>query len=669
MAFELLRASTDSRARRGRVTTLHGVIETPVFMPVGTRGTVRTQTATQLDTLGAQIILGNTYHLLQRPGAEVLEQFGGLHRWMDWRGAILTDSGGFQIFSLDEHVQITEDGAMLRDRANAAKQLVTPERAIEMQRTIGSDIMMVLDQCIASTSSRAEAALAMERTHRWAARSLAAKQGSAQALFAIVQGACFHDLRRESALVLSSIDGFDGYAIGGLAVGESKAEREDITELTASLLPTDRPRYLMGVGTPLDVLEAVHRGVDMFDCILPTAWAQHAKAFTSHGKLDLRRGTYRLTDAPLDSACRCETCSRHSRSYLHHLIKSGEPLAWQLLATHNLTFYMTLMREIRAHIEADTWTAFYRDRRETLSRSDPEHPPVAQLRTKRPRTERGAFRVVTSTSGFASIQHLASGEVMHSVNHPDREAERVYVEQSQLIAEACRERRRLVVWDVGLGAAHNAMALVRALDAAADHGDVELVSFEKDLDALVLALANAKHFPHLRHRAPNELAARGAFERPGLRWRVCAGDFAATFSGEPAPGVIFYVPFSTKVDAPLWSLGTFTALHRHLTRATELFTYSASTAVRTSLLLAGFDVARGVPSGPKEETTIALHALPGTAHPLLGREWLERRGRSSRPFGADIAAERHTALEELVQGHPQFAASETATPPRPLQLQ
>ncbi len=292
MRFDIRAQATGSRARTGTLVTLHGTIDTPVFMPVGTKGTVRTQTLAQLARLGAPIILSNTYHLLIRPGIEVFERMGGLHRWMGWPGSILTDSGGFQIFSLPHARSMGEDGAEFRSSADGARLLLTPERSIAMQRAIGSDIMMVLDQCIASTSSHDEAAAAMALTHRWALRSLVARGDSPQALFAIVQGACFEDLRRKSAEVLTAIDGFDGFAIGGLAVGEDRSQREDITELTTGLLPETRPRYLMGVGTPLDLLEGVHRGVDMFDCILPTAWAQQGVAFSSHGKIDLRRGVH-----------------------------------------------------------------------------------------------------------------------------------------------------------------------------------------------------------------------------------------------------------------------------------------------------------------------------------------------------------------------------------------
>jgi len=364
-----------TRGRAATLTTPHGAIATPVFMPVGTRATVRTQTLSQLEALGAPMLLANTYHLLQRPGVDVFERFGGLHRWMGWRGAILTDSGGFQLWSLAHARTVQEEGATFQDQVDGPRLLLTPERSILTQRAIGSDIMMVLDHCIDATSDHAAATAAMALTHRWARRSLAARGDAAQGLFAIVQGACFPDLRRASAAELTSIEGFDGFAIGGLAVGETAAERQDITELTAALLPEDRPRYLMGVGTPLDILEAVHRGVDMFDCIMPTAWAQHGRAFTAHGTVDLRKGLHRFVDEPLAPGCPCEGCIRHSRAYLHHLMKCQEPLGWQLVASHNLHFYVGFMAEIRAQLRAGTFAAYHATTRAALARSADPPPP------------------------------------------------------------------------------------------------------------------------------------------------------------------------------------------------------------------------------------------------------------------------------------------------------
>ena len=641
LRFELRKTANGSHARAGRLTTLHGEVATPIFMPVGTRGTVRTQGVDQLEALGAQILLANTYHLLVRPGPELFEKFGSIHPWIGWRGSVLTDSGGFQVFSLG--CAIDEEGVAFRTSPTGPRVSLTPERSIAMQRAIGSDIMMAFDQCIDSTSSYEQARDAMERTHRWALRSLAARGDSPQALFGIVQGACFEDLRRESARVLTEMP-FDGFAIGGLAVGETRAEREDMCALTAELLPRDKPRYLMGVGTPLDILEGVHRGVDMFDCIMPTAWAQHGRAFTSHGRLDLRRGVHRLAEQPVDAACDCIACARHSRSFLHHLIKESEPLGWRLLATHNLRFYLRLMEQIRAAIEADAFAAFYASKREELARDDVDNPP------KRPEPKRPAMRgafAVRLGDGYGSIEHLASGEVMHSVVRPDVEAEAVYVQQSKLLAA----KRPLVVWDVGLGAAHNAMALIRSLD---DRAQVELVSFERDLDAFRLALANTGPFAHLRHPAPHVLAAKQRYEHAGLVWRLVEGDFLAHYRNEPQPDVIFWDPFSQKVDGELWTLATFRALYSFLRGPTELFTYSASTAVRSSLLAAGFRVARGVATGPKDETTIAVKGE--LDHDWLGLEWLERRARSTARFGADVAEALYAEVDAAVENHCQFSS-------------
>jgi queuine tRNA-ribosyltransferase len=580
--------ATDGRARAATLVTARGVtIETPIFMPVGTRGSVRTQTLAQLEGLGAPIVLANTWHLFTRPGIELFERLGGLHRWIGWRGAILTDSGGYQMYSLGD------------------AELLTPEQSIAMQCALGSDVMMVLDRCIASTAERAEAEAAVETTRAWAVRSKAARGASPNALFGIVQGACFAELRRASAAQITDI-GFDGYAIGGLAVGETRAEREDMTALVTELLPAEQPRYLMGVGTPLDLIEAVWRGVDMFDCILPTAVAQHGDAFTSEGRVDLRRGAHRFAEQAIDPACACEACARYSRSFVHHLVKCGEPLGWQLIAHHNLAFYLGLVRTMRARILDGTFAAFHREQRAIHA------PPVS--RPTRPRhkpapTTRGDFALhVTDT--HASVRHVPSGELMHGVNDPDDEARRVYVEQSAAIAQALAGRREIVVWDVGLGAAHNAMALVHALDAHDAHAAVALHSFEIDLDALHLVLAHTKHFPHVRHAAPHVLAHHGHFARERFTWTLHRGDFVETFATAPAPDVIFWDPFSSK-DSPLWSDATFQQVAARLTRPVELYTYSCSAAARAAMAAAGFRVTPGVPSGPKRETTIATANLAG----------------------------------------------------------
>ena len=371
--FTLERESSGSKARAATFQTLHGEVKTPIFMPVGTQATVKGQTVESLKSTGARVLLANTYHLLLRPGPEVLKKFGGIHRFMNWDGPVLTDSGGFQIFSLPHSREMNEEGARFQSYVDGKSYLLSPESSIEMQKAIGSDIMMALDHCIPSTAPHAQAEAAMELTHRWAERSLRARGDSPQALFGIVQGACHHDLRKQSAAFLSELP-FDGLAIGGLAVGETHLERYALTGLVTDQLPPNLPRYLMGVGTPIDLLETVHRGVDMFDCIIPSQLAQRGVVFTSHGKLQLRRSVYKFSEEPLDAQCDCQACQDYSRAYLHHLIKSDEILGWHLLGIHNLTFYHRLMKEMREGILRDDFLAFYETKRLELVRTDEEHP-------------------------------------------------------------------------------------------------------------------------------------------------------------------------------------------------------------------------------------------------------------------------------------------------------
>ncbi len=377
LKFHLQKEASGSRARAGLIETERMQVETPIFMPVGTQATVKGIKTYELEELNANILLANTYHLLLRPGPEVFEKMGGIHKFMNWKRMVLTDSGGFQIFSLPHSRRMTEAGAEFRSYTDGKMILLSPEKSIATQISIGSDIMMVLDQCVPGDSEYKVAEKAMHLTHRWALRSLKARGESRQALFGIVQGACHEELRRQSADFLTQ-QPFDGFAIGGLAVGETKAEREDFCELSASLLPKDKPRYLMGVGTPIDLLEAVHRGVDMFDCIIPSAYAKQGKAYTSQGMIKLERSVYKFEDIPLDPECSCPTCRLYSRAYLHHLRKTDETLGWQLLSYHNIKFYTDLMREMRQHILNDTFEAFYREKREVLARHDQSHPSLIQ---------------------------------------------------------------------------------------------------------------------------------------------------------------------------------------------------------------------------------------------------------------------------------------------------
>ena len=332
--------------------TAHGRVETPAFMAVGTRATVTGLTPLDLAEIGTQVVLGNTYHLMLRPGPELFRRVGGIHRFMGWKGPVLTDSGGYQIFSLAADRTIDEKGARFRSYVDGRPHLLSPERSIEIQTAIGSDIMMVLDVCLDSTTDVAALRDAMERTHRWALRSLAARSDSKQALFAIVQGGVNMELRRESAGRLVEHP-FDGYALGGLSVGDTRSEREDVTHFAAGLLPADRPRYLMGVGTPADLLHAVSAGIDLFDCVLPTHLAWQGTAFTSTGRVRVTRGP---AGASGRSAGRRRATARpappFSRAYLHHLFKCSEPLGPRLLSVHNLRHYHALMAEARARDRA-----------------------------------------------------------------------------------------------------------------------------------------------------------------------------------------------------------------------------------------------------------------------------------------------------------------------------
>jgi queuine tRNA-ribosyltransferase len=365
--FTLLKTAP-SGARAGLLRTRRGEVPTPAFMAVATHANIRNMSTEEVREVGAPVLLGNTYHLMLRPGPEVFERFGGIHRFMGWDGPVLTDSGGFQIFSLANDRAITEKGALFRSYHDNSRQLLSPERSIAMQKAINSEVMMVLDICVDSTSNEAVTRAAMERTHRWALRSLEAHltRPQGQALFAIVQGGTKPELRRESAAFLTPHP-FDGFAIGGLAVGETKHERETMTELATALLPKDKPRYLMGVGTPIDLLEAVRRGVDMFDCIIPTKMAQQGYAYTFQGLVRITRQVYRLDEAPLDGTCACAVCRRYSRAYLHHLMRGKHTTGSRMLGLHNLAHYQTLMRRMREAILAGTFEALYAELREALS--------------------------------------------------------------------------------------------------------------------------------------------------------------------------------------------------------------------------------------------------------------------------------------------------------------
>jgi queuine tRNA-ribosyltransferase len=368
--FEL-EATDPTGARAGRLHTRRGVVQTPVFMPVATHAEIRGMHSTEVWDTGARILLSNTYHLMLRPGADVFRKLSGIHSMMQWDGLVLTDSGGFQIFSLPDRREITEQGALFRSFYDNSRQMLSPETSIAMQQAIGSDIMMVLDVCINSTTEEAGTKEAMERTHRWAVRSLAARDAvpTGQALFGIVQGGVFPHLRKESAAFLTELS-FEGFAVGGLAVGEGREIRNEICELSTGLLPANKPRYLMGVGTPNDLLDCVRRGVDMFDCIIPTKMAQQGYAYTFTGLLRVTRSVFRLDDGPLDASCQCFVCTRYTRGYLHHLMRGSHALGARLLAIHNVTHYQVLMQKMRAAIQQGTFDALYQELFPLLKRTE-----------------------------------------------------------------------------------------------------------------------------------------------------------------------------------------------------------------------------------------------------------------------------------------------------------
>ncbi len=672
--FQLEATVPGSRARAARFTTLHNEVLTPLFMPVGTQATVKALPLEVCAEAGSQVLLANTYHLLLRPGAEVFERSGGIHGFMKWDRSVLTDSGGFQIFSLPHSRSMSEAGAVFQSYVDGETILLSPERSIQMQRSIGSDIMMVLDQCIPSTADKETARKALQLTQRWAARSLAARGDSAQSLFAIVQGALYHDLRRESADGLMEMP-FDGYAIGGLAVGEGKGEREDTCEYAAALLPEDKPRYLMGVGTPLDLLEAVHRGVDMFDCIIPTQLAKRGSIFTSRGLLQMRRSVYKFSQESPDSECPCPTCQKYTRAYLHHLTKTKEALGWILMGQHNVWFYHRLMARLRRSILEGTFLATYKELRPILGVEDIENPSTQPVMKRKPVAppSLGAYEIQATLDqagepAFHSIRHKESGEIMHSVTPPIEEARELYVEQSRL-AHLLRaeDPAAVVVWDVGLGAAANAMAAVGCYeDLAAASPPVplrplEIISFENDLDSLKLAVTHQKKFPYLQHRAPSAILSRGfwsARKTPELTWRLIPGNFRDVMPQATAlPDLIFFDMFSSRTNSSEWTVAAFQELWQVVqAKPAALFTYSTATSVRVALLAAGFFVAKGRATGVKAETTIALTAgaVASSPWPLLGPEWLEKWKISHSRYPQGMAAEEYATFDQRILLHPQF---------------
>ncbi len=366
MIFKLLHTDKTCKARSGRLYTAHGEVETPVFMPVGTQATVKGVTPDAIHTLGAQIILGNTYHLYLRPGDELIGQAGGLHRFMAWDKPILTDSGGFQVFSLADLCKITDEGVRFQSHIDGSSHWFTPEKVIRIQKNLGSDIMMVLDECAPYPCEKEYALQAHKRTINWASQCLAFHNaadpvhGLHQFLFAIVQGGIYKEIREQSANMLADLN-FDGYAIGGLAVGEPRESMIETAAFTADILPADKPRYLMGVGKPEDIIDAINAGVDMFDCVIPTRNGRNGTLYTRNGKINIRNQMHANDFSPIDSQCGCYTCTNFSRAYLRHLNYAGEILFYTLASIHNLKFYMDIIHEARSAIKNDNYAKWRRD--------------------------------------------------------------------------------------------------------------------------------------------------------------------------------------------------------------------------------------------------------------------------------------------------------------------
>ncbi len=358
--YRLIHKSSDSSARTGELITSHGIVPTPAFMPVGTQATVKTLTPDEIKEIGFKMILSNTYHLYLRPGMEVLEKMGGLHNFMGWNGAILTDSGGYQVFSMSPLRQINEEGVTFRSHIDGSSHLLTPELAVKYQEIIGADVIMVLDECTATDGSYEKVEQAMQRTHRWAERCLKAHQRPDQSLYAIVQGGLFPELRRKSVECLTSLN-FPGYAIGGLCLGEPKEKMWEMVSGVTSQLPKDKARYLMGVGSPEDLINGIERGIDLFDCALPTRVARNGALFTWYGRRNIKNAVFATLKESLDPECNCYACRNFSAAYLHHLFMSSEILGLRLATMHNLSFIYSLMQRARESIVTDTFASFKRD--------------------------------------------------------------------------------------------------------------------------------------------------------------------------------------------------------------------------------------------------------------------------------------------------------------------
>jgi len=647
LRFDVLKTAP-SGARAGALHARFGVVDTPAFMPVATHANARPLSADEVAGSGASILLANTWHLFLRPGVDVFRHFGGIHRFMGWTGGVLTDSGGFQIFSLEGERELTEAGARFNNPWDTSTALLTPELSMEIQHAIGSDIAMVLDECVDATVAEDVARAAMERTHRWALRSLVRQRElpGDQALFAIVQGGVHPGLREESAAFLTSHP-FDGFAIGGLAVGERREQLYATAELTARRLPADKVRYLMGVGTPIDLVECVRIGCDVFDCILPTKMAQQGYAYTFAGQLRVGRTDLALADRPLEAGCTCVTCTRYALGFVHHLVRGGHAYGVRLLAIHNLHHYNRLMRRLR--------TAILEERLES---------EVRALRSElvpKKAVPSGQFEVVDLRTGVKAIRHRAHGEVMHPGIGPDEEARRLYVDQVELPSLLAGSGGPLRILDVGLGAAANASAAIHAAREVWGPAKrpLEIVSLESHLEPLELALADPAGFPYLQALLPmaRTLLDRGVYEGPDLRWTLRTGDARDTLAGAgDGFELVYFDPFSPEKNPDLWTRAFLSAVRAVCAPDALLVTYSAATPTRVALLLAGFYVGTGISTGLRAETTLAA-TRPELLKAPLGARWMKRWERSTAraPHGEAWSP----AIEEAVRAHRQFAPLRT----------
>lgn len=628
--FRVEQKASNSKARAGILTLGSRTIQTPIFMPVATRGSLRHLPTPHLEALDPPILLTNTYHLLLQPGLSVLKQFGGLKNFCGHNGAFLTDSGGFQIFSLPGSRTLTEEGAEFRSFLNGDLHQLTPEFSLQIQDIVGSDIHMVLDVCVPSTSDKNISTQAMHRTHRWAERSIKFHQESKSPskLFGIVQGACFEDLRKESAQTLASME-FDGLAIGGLAVGETKAEREHFTDFTTNFLPEHKPRYLMGVGTPIDLLEAVHRGIDMFDCILPTALAEQGVAFGWTGRMRLLRGVYESQNRPLGNDCHCPACRKYSRAFIHHLVSAGESVGTQLIAAHNTHFYFELIKCMRNAILSDDFLKFYNSHKTILGNNDLEFPIKEQKsrRTPLPKPESlGEFSIYQNKNNYWTIKHVPSGELFHGNGDPNIEARQIY---GGVVAESLKNpesKSQVIVWDLGLGAAFNSVAAINAyeefhIQAPAEskeaHPRLEIWSFDNSLNPLRLALNHIEKFPHLKRSGPRVLMDDGIWHSKHLplTWTFKEVDLWKYFFHEDSnsdwvdvskPDIVFFDPFSINSQPEAWNLRVFQNLKKRLLPNAKLVTYTSNQSIRRSLEVAGFNCQAGPPNIFGRPSTVAM---------------------------------------------------------------